>query len=186
MSFTADDELVIRQGLQDKLVAASITYPLPSPIQFVDKADFWATVESSNDTQIEIETELIKFCVITLRRCEDLRDAACDDQPLIRLTYNLYLFGDVNAERQDETDTPDAFDKLLLKAERDFMTGLFNIRAQFVGLQPMTGLPTGYDANTNEIGMDQYIRENDICRYVPDCKGFSADMQTVVEVLING
>jgi hypothetical protein len=185
MSFTQVDELVIREGLKDKLSAAGISFPLPSPLLFESKAEFWATVDPQTGKD-DVELTLASLCVVTLRKFEDVIQAACEDQPLIRLTYNLYLFREIHPERMDETETPDDFDKLLLKAERDFLTDFFSIRAQFVGLQPWTGLPTGYSAESLDISMDAFIRENDPCRHIPDIKGFSADLQTTVEVLING
>lgn len=183
MSFSEADELVVREALTDKLAAASIPYPLPSPIPFVDKADFWATVGGTNDTQIEIETELISMCVITLRKFEDLLDT-CEDDPDIRLTYNLYAFREADLTRKDETITPDDFNRKLLQCERDFMADLFNIRSQFLGLQPLTGLPAGYSGFTNSVSMDQFTREREPCRYLQSIQGFALDLQTAVEVTI--
>lgn len=185
MSFSASDEVVLREGIADKLTAAGITYALPSPLQFIDKADFWNVVDPQTG-KTDIETTLSSVCVITLRKFEDVIQAACTDEPLLRLTYNLYLFREAHPERVDETVTPDAFDALLLKAERDFIGDMFAIRAQFLGEQIFTDLPTGYSASSVDISMDAFAKENDTCRYIPDVKGFAADMQTVIEVLING
>lgn len=187
MSLTAENELTIRAAVHAKCAAAEgIGDVLPSPIFFVDKADFFAAA-APQITKKAIETTVVNFCLITLLRFEDENPVVegCEDQPLVSLTYNLYLFRQYDFERVDETSVPDAFNKKLLKAERDFLKTFFGLRNIFLGNQTLEGLPANFAVSGNSAAQSEFLGVAAECRYIPDIIGFSADLQTKIEVRIS-
>lgn len=184
MSLSSVEELAIRKALADKFaLAADAGYIIPAPVFFVDSADFFATVNALT-TQKLIETTQIAFCSLSLRKFEDSLSEGCSDEPLIRLTYNAYFFREYDFEREDESLTPDEFLKKTLKSYNRFLKAIFAARTEFLGIQNLTAA-VSFDVKTNSLIQEEFFGESEICRYIPKVRGHSADLQTIVEVLIN-
>lgn len=184
MSISGADELIIRKAIADKLAKVSgVENVVPSPIYFIDRIDFWATV-NPKVTQKDIETSPVSFCAISYLRFEDVIQEGCEDEPMVALFYNLHVFREYEYTREDENLTPDAFLKKVLKAEREFMDVLFGIRSAYLGIQPLLGLPVNYTAETNSLTQEDFADEKEPNRYVGFTEGFSADLVLRVEILI--
>lgn len=188
MSLTAEHEIIIRRAVATKMANVSDAgFIIPAPIFFVDKADFQAQINSlALDTQKELELASIAFCSISLFKFEDSPAEGCADQPLVRLTYNFYFFREFDLERADETETPDDFLKKTLKSYNSFVKAVLDARNEFLGLQSVPDLPEGFEVNTNSLTQAEFINELQTCRFIPNAKGHSVNLQLVVEILING
>jgi hypothetical protein len=188
MSLTAEIELAIRKAIAEKIAnVADAGYVIPAPLYFADRADFFATVNPLV-TQKLIETTPVAFCCLSLLKFGDSRAEGCADEPLVRLTYNLYFFREYGFERADESLTPDEFLKKNLKSYNAFIKAILDARIEFLGLQYLVSaeLPENFDVKSNSLVQeDEFIEENDKCRYVPKVKGHSVDMQATIQVLIN-
>ena len=186
MGLTAEIELEIRRQLAAKMeLVTDAGFVLPSPLFFADKADFFAVV-SPLLTQKQIELTPAAFCAISLLKFEDSPSEGCMDEPLVRLTYGFYFFREIFSEREDESETPDDFLKLLLKSYNTFINSVLDARIQFLGLSPLAGdFPAGVDVKTNSMTQPEFNEEKAACRYIADAEGHSVDLQSVVEVLIN-
>ena len=188
MSLTSDIEISIRKAIAEKLnPVLAAGFVIPAPIYFVDKADFAATVNNLLDTQKEIELSNVAFIVISLQKFEDSPSEGCADEPLVRLTYNFYFFRQYDFERADESLSPDEFLKKNLKSYNEFLKSVFDARIQFLGKQFLVSPDISFDFSiqTNSLVQSEFINENDSCRYIPQIFGHAADLQSVVEVLIN-
>lgn len=187
MSFSIAEHFTVLEHAADKCAAVSEAgYVLPAPLYFQDRADFWATVAAiALNTRDAIETSPVKFCSFSFLRYEDDIKEGCEDEPLLTLLLNIYLFHERNLEREDESGA-DSFLKKLLKNHNDFLSALYGIREQFLGTQAIAGLPEGYAAETQGLAQIDFTREMEECRFIPGVRGFAADLQLRTEVYING
>jgi hypothetical protein len=190
MSLTAEIELSIRKALAEKMAnVGAAGYIIPAPVFFVDKADYFAVIKSLIlDTQKELELTNVVFCVITLLKFEDSKAEGCGDEPLCRLTYNFHFFSQYDNERADESEiAPDEFLKKTLKSYNQFIKALLDARNEFLGIQNLVSadFPDHIDIKTNPFKQDEFIVEKGKCRYIPDAKGHSIDLQSITQVLIN-
>lgn len=186
MGLTSAVELEIRKQLAAKMaLVEDAGHILPSPLFFADKSDFFAVVNPLV-TQKQIESTPAAFCSISLLKFEDSPSEGCADEPLVRLTYNFYFFREIFTEREDETETPDDFLKLLLKSHNSFIKTVLDARIQFLGLADLIGnFPAGFYIMTNSLSQPEFNEEKEVCRYITDAEGHSVDLQSVIEVLIN-
>lgn len=183
---TAEDELVIRKELSVKVSqACPATQIIPAPIYFKEKADYFANIENLSNTQKLIETDQIDMCVISLLRFVDSENEGCPNEPLVRLTYNLYFFRSYDFEREDESLTPDVFLKQTLLSYNAFIKNILDARNEFLGLQAVPGLPSGFDVKTNSLIQDENISDLEECRFIPAENGHSVDISVTLEVLVN-
>lgn len=188
MGLTGENELSIRRALDAKLSNIDeIGYIIPSPISFNDKSDFFATVDASVNTQKEIETSGVAFCLFDLIKREDSPPEGCGDEPLVRLTYNFYFFRQYDLERVDQSETPDEFLKRNLISYNTFIGTIFSAFNEFQGIQNLTSdeLPENFDVKTNRFMQDDYIVGRGKCRYFPRVSGHSVDLESVTQILIN-
>jgi hypothetical protein len=184
MSLEIEQEMIIMRALAAR--AQNVTeagYVIPCPMEFVDKADFWAAVDPKI-TQKAIETNDVAFCMLSILKEDDDPSAGCDDNPLIYLTVNFYLFREYSAERKDETDTPDAFLKKVLKNYLLFRAAWRNLKNQFQGLQPIPDLPDGVVVNSNSLTQSAFADYKATCAVIPQIKGYSVNLQSKIEVII--
>lgn len=185
MSLSGEDELNIRRAIAEKVAGVpGVGFVIPSPVSFVEKADFFATFDPKL-TQKEIETTNIQFCAISFLKFEDVPEEGCEDEPMIALIYNLHVFSEYDFERADESGTPDSFLKGVLKSERAFLNALFAIRQEFLGIQPLDNLPDGYTGETNSVEQQDFAEEKERSRLVGSTDGFFADLTLRVEILIS-
>jgi hypothetical protein len=127
-------------------VAAVTTIPFvfPNITEFESGvSDYWAFVNSANDTQIEIETEPVVALWINdiQNTMEDLERVK--DSPLKQKRFELTLFTQLFFQRYNENATLNTFQRLLNKsnADHDFTR---------------EALQTAFDG-TNELGLDDSI-----------------------------
>lgn len=186
MSLTPENELVLVRHLRDKCAAvAQCGYILPAPIFFKGKEDFTAQIGGLFGTQKQIETAQIALTVISYLRFEDLPDQE-EEAIEVELSYNFYIFRQSTLERLDESVSPDDFLKRMLKSYHDFKAAIFNLREEFRSPQTIPALiETGdfAEAETTSLSGDDFVRENDICRYIPNVRGFSADLQGKINLI---
>lgn len=188
MSFTSDDELAIRKALANKIaIVPEAGAIIPAPVFFADRSDFWAQINSlAIIAQKQIETTNLAFCCISLLKRVDSIKEGCSDNPFIRLTYNFHFFRGYAEERSDESITPDEFLRRNLKSYNTFVRAVLDCWTQFLGVQAISGLPDGVEANSNSLEQAEFIDELGKCRYIRrgDVEGHSVNLQSVVEVLI--
>lgn len=183
MSLTPENELTVRRKLADKSASVpTIGFVLPAPIYFADKSDFWATV-APLDTRTELETTPAKFCAIYPLAFEDVPENR-QDEPLIKFTYEFYLFHERTLERADESAAPDGFSKKLLKTHSDFVAAWLDLRAEFLGVQQLNLGPEFSIAKTNSLTQRDEINNKAKCEFIPDIKGFEVRMQIVATILL--
>lgn len=187
MSVTAEQELTIAKGLAAKITEASDVsgYVFPCPIFFVDKADFWATVNALTNRR-NIEQTVAAYVIVSLLKRDDDLTEGCLDNPLVNLTYNFQLFRQYGYTRADESSSPDDFLKKNLQSYLDFKKALLEIWEEFLGIQDLPDMPDGVTAQTNALTQDEYIQENAPSGYFmkDEIKGFVVNLQCVVNVVI--
>lgn len=184
--FTSDHELTIRKALAEKLASVpEVGFILPTPIFFVDSADFWAGVNSlAVNTKDSIDRANIAFCAISLLKRVDSAKEGCGDNPFVRLTYNFHFFRGYSNERSDESYTPDAFLKATLKTYNQFVKAVLDAWTGFLGNQNIFELPDGIEGNTTSLTQAEFVEEKTPCRYIPGVNGHQVNLQEIVEVLI--
>jgi hypothetical protein len=179
MSLTPEIQLAIVRHLAEKAArVAECGYILPAPIYFNDKQDFQAQISGlALTTQKSIETAQVALTVISYLRFEDLPDGE-EQGTEVELHYKFTVFRQSNFERADETLTPDAFLKKMLKSYSDFTAAIVNLREEFRGVQLIPSL-TGdefSEAETTSLAQDDFARENAACPYIPNVRGFLAEL----------
>lgn len=183
MTLSPEEFLIVAQSLCE--IAAGIPecgYVNVSPISFVDKADFQANIgASAMNTQKRIETTQIALTTLTLskppRKPETHGEAW-------EYTFNFNVFRETGKTRLDETNTPDAFRKKVLKSYYDFLSAVMNLQAAFGSEEmPIAGLPETIIEAVAELGSeDGIIAENEPCRYLETVGGFSTDIEILVSI----
>src|SRR6185369_10958880 len=178
MSLTSEIELSIRKALAEKM--ANVTdagHIIPTPVFFVEKADFFATVNPLSTQDLIEETPAV-FCCISLLKFEDSVKEGCADEPLVRLTYNFYFFRQYDLERADETNAPDDFLKKNLKSYNLFIKALLDARVEFLGVQNLISadFPDNFDIKTNRLVQEEFMVEKGKCQYIPRIFGHSVNL----------
>ena len=185
MSITADNELLIRRAHADTIDAVTEAgYVIPAPVFFNDRADFWATVDPQT-TREDVETTAIAGCWIYPLGVEDDSEQGSDHSPLVRLTYEFYLFRSYAFARSDETETPDVFGSQVLAAHNLFTKAWIDIKAAFQGKRNIAGLPDGVFAvaRTTSLVFPEFIENRVPCQFIPNVLGFAVRMQETAELM---
>lgn len=139
MSLWIGDILTISQVLSQKLEQVfTLDWVFPSPLDFKDKADFWACISQTHDTQREIETDLIRAAWISYLRFEDSDRNV--EAPVKTLFFEFTVFHEHSFERLDESLTPDVFNKRILKTDKEHLETIFELQAIFQGTNPLAAL----------------------------------------------
>lgn len=185
----ATQELIIRKSLATTL--ASVTeagFIQPSPLYCNDVSEFWATLDASNDTKDEIDQTIIACTWLYPILFEDVADAGCMDKPLIRLTYEAYIFRQYGLAREDETDTPDVFNSKVLANHNLFIAAWLGIKNALQGRRTMDmagiGLTGFSSAFTNSVVQADDIQNQEICQFVNGIVGFSVRLRETVELQV--
>ena len=149
---------------------------IPAPLYFEDRADFWSVDPGTNyDDRKELDTSHIVFAALFYKGFEDDPDTP-EDSPLVTLRHELYCFSEYDLERVDETSTPDAYNRRLLKRIREFVAGLINLKAEFQGIVNVTG--TGLMiAETLPLTQTEDVQPRVNCEYIPNVVGTSAKFE---------
>lgn len=177
MSLSAADLKTTLAYLKTKCLtdAVYLDFVLPSPQKFNNKADFFAVMKASNDTQKEIDTDLVR-CLWMRRLRHSYSDL--EAEPFVMYYHiGFSLFSEeLEAKRLDETATPDAFNKLLLKTYQEHWDAIDSLLTQFE--QPEN---VGVD-NTDVIRLQQtdFTQENVICPFIPDAVGVLTNFECQV------
>lgn len=182
MSLTRQQDLFILEHLAAGAEnIAECGKVLPAPLEYVDKADFFASVgETSLDTQKEIETTEVAMTVLTMPKAP-VRPA--NHGGVWTYSYNFYVFREYNRERADESEMPDEFRKKLLKSYQNFRYAIFGICAEFGEEYEITGLPDGIAAALAQIDQEtDFIEENEPCRYLQVVSGYGVDLPITVRI----
>lgn len=183
MTLTPAEFLIVAERLAQ--IAADIPecgYINISPISFNDKSDFQANIGgAAMNTQKKIETAEIALTTLTLAKPPkkpEIHGEAWE------YTFNFNVFREANKKRLDETTTPDAFRKKILKSYYEFLIAVLNLQAAFGGEETIiSGLPeTILEAAAELISEDEIILENEPCRYLETVSGFACDIQILVSI----
>jgi hypothetical protein len=128
--------LTVVEAIHDKCaLATNVDTVFPTATRFTDKADYWAFVDSTNDTLLEIETELIRAVWISYLRFTD--DDRFLDSPVKQIAYEITLFTESTFERLDEPVAADAFEAKVSLTDHQHDTSLFSLQTQFQGINPL-------------------------------------------------
>lgn len=184
---TAADELLIREKLTNDIASSTGYRVIPAPIYFRDKSDYFGTDEdvadNAKDTQSELELEPIKAAWLYLKGFED-SDEGNSDSPLVFLNYEIVLFQEYYLEREDETATPDAFDKKLLLNHNEFIAAILNLKGTFQGERNLGVLSTQdyVSQRTNSITVLEEIQNMSECEFIPKVLGHKITFRERVDV----
>lgn len=183
------NEIIIRKALAATLATVTDAgFVQPSPLYCNDVAEFWATLDATKDTKDEIDQTIVPCVWLYPILFEDVPDAGCLDKPLIRLTYEMYLFRQYGLAREDETATPDVFNATLLANHNLFISAWLGIKNEFQGRRTMdmTGIGlTGFQsAITTSIVQADDIQNQDVCQFVNGIVGFSVRLKETVELQV--
>jgi len=142
MSITSANILTIIEALHDKCaLVTNVDYVFPTATRFSEKSDYWAFVDSTNDTQTEIETELINACWINYLRFED--DKPDHESPTKTIYYEITIFNEATFERLDEPPVVDTFNAKVSLTDHNHDTAVFSLQGEFQGINPL-----GLDSET--------------------------------------
>lgn len=183
------NELKVRKSLATTLATVTDAgFIQPSPLYCNDIAEFWATLDAAKDTKDEIDQTIVPCVWLYPILFEDVADSGCMDKPLIKLTYEMYLFRQYGLAREDETASPDIFNKTLLANHNLFISAWLGIKEAFQGRRTMdmTGIGlTGFSsAFTNSVIQTDDIQNQDICQFVNGIVGFSVRLRETVELQV--
>lgn len=182
----ATQELIIRKSLADTIATVSeVGFVQPSPLYCGDDEDFWATLNPTVNTKDEIDQTIIPCCWLYPISFEDVPDAGCLDKPLIRLTYEFYLFRQYGIQRvADRVVSIEIFDTELLAEHNTFVAAWLGIKNEFQGKRNLTGL-TGFTyAKTNSIVQVDDIQNQDVCQFVNGIVGFSVRLRETIDLQV--
>lgn len=181
----AASEKVLRKAIAD--MAAVVTDAgnvQPSPLYFVDAADFWNTTAGNVDTRDEIDTECVAgLWIYPLQFVDDFTSGGIDS-PLVNLTYEFYLFRQYARTREDEGDTPQLFESKCLEQHNKFVSAWLGLKSEFQGKRAIPGLDPLIFATvkTTSLTQPELIDNQAECEFVPQAVGFAVRLQCVVEV----
>lgn len=154
---------------------------VPAPIFFVDKSDFQRNVgDHTLSTQKANETSEVAFTTITFSKPPA--------KPNVHggwwtCFFNIYIFREYDAERLDESVTPDEFRKKILKSYFDFINSILDLQTEFGEEREMEiSFPEIIQALAFLEASDDFIEENEFCVYVPGVKGFSVNLPLEIKI----
>lgn len=186
MSLTAENELIIRRAQAVTIgTVPEAGYVIPAPTFFNDLSDFWQTVDPKT-TRDDIETTPIAGTwIYPIGVEDDADDPWSDHSPLVKLTYEFYLFRSYAFTRGDESETPDVFGSKVLAAHNLFTKAWIDIKAAYQGKRNISGLPadTFSVARTTSLVFPSFIENRVPCQFIPGVLGFAVKMHETVELL---
>lgn len=181
MSISASDLRLIKKAICDRLSAvADVGQVLPSRMTFMDRSEYWATVEPKKK-QKDIETDAIAFATVHVstprRRVDELNDKT------FAIDYTVRMFREAFPARVDETAAPDTFRKKLLESEDTFDAACVNVGLGFREPFEVAGLSA--DLNATVLAMDTggaevLFGEPD---WMPTVSGHHLEVQLSVEAI---
>lgn len=183
MTLSPEEFLIVARALAGK--AADIPecgFVNISPMSFVDKADFQANIgDMAMNTRTMIETANVALTTLTLRNPPQKPES--HGEPWV-YTFNYNVFRESSKKRLDESNTPDEFQKKILKSYYDFLTAVLNLNAVFGSEETaIDGLPeTILEATVELTDADDVIAEDEPGRYIRSVSGFSADVSVKVSI----
>lgn len=183
MNLNADEQIKLAEQLAEICGFVSECGTVcPAPVMFADKSDFQKNAgDHSLDTQKEIETSDAALTVITFAKLPRKPERHAGYWTYF---YNLYIFREYDAERLDESETPDEFRKKLLKSYADFVSAILGLHTQFEEETPLeTASARILECFAQFENTDEFIAEDEPCRYIPGVRGFSADVPLEVKIL---
>ena len=183
MAITKDIELTVREALAETLKAvSSIGHIIPAAHYFNGKEDFWATVNTANNTQKEIETTPIEAVWLYPVNFADTAGAA--DSPRISLSYEMYLFKQYGLERETESEIPgvDVFNEKVLKLHNEFIEAWLGIKGEFQRTANIAGIDGDEwtERKTNPVVQVEDIANQAICEFIPGIIGFAVRLRETV------
>lgn len=174
--------LTVSGAIHDKCaLAANVDFVFPTATRFTSKADYWAFVDTTKDTQTEIETDLINAVWVSYLRFAD--DDRTKDSPVKSIVYEITLFTESTFERLDETATPDPFNAKVSLTDHEHDTAVFSLQTQFQGLNPL-GLDTAVFTVAETISLAQIdnTQRETFCEFVPDTVGSVTKFECLVNI----
>lgn len=183
MNLNADELILVTEKLAEICgFVPECGAVIPAPINFVDKADFQNNVGNHLlETQKEIETSECALTVITFSKLPKKPER---HGGYWTYYFNFYIFREYDAERLDETVSPDDFRNRLLKSYTDFVNAVLGLYTQ-IGeeLQLDVGSDNFRDCILFPANDDEFIEDFDECRFVPGVNGYSVDFPVEVKIL---
>lgn len=185
MPLDRDNELNCRKALAD--IVASVPeagYVIPAARYTSGSEDFWAVADPSKTGRIDIETALIAATWIYPLIFADDFASGGHDSPLIRLSYEIYIFRQYGLEREDESDAPIVFDSKVLKAHNDFVTAWLGIKQAFQREATIAELdPEEFvERKTTPLIQIENIANQAVCEFVPGAVGYSVRLQETLKL----
>jgi hypothetical protein len=185
MGLEADQELILRQALASQLaLIPECGFIIPAPLYCNGIAEFFATLDNSQDTKEEIElTPIAAAWLYPLTFLDDFTSGGLDS-PLINFTYEIYLFRQYGLEREDETQPPEVFESMVLKQHNLFVKAWLDIKASFQGNRNIAGLDPSIFATARTTSLTQlgFIENLSRCQFVPGIVGFTVQLQETIQI----
>jgi hypothetical protein len=184
MSLSSAQILTVIKALHDRVASATnVDFVFPTATRFSEKSDYWAFVDDNNDTQTEIETELINAVWISYLRFED-NDREIDGA-IKTISYEITVFTEATFERLDETATPDTFNAKVSKTDHEHDTTVFSLQGLFQGITPL-GLDTSiYPVNeTDSLLQPESTQRLAPCAFIVDEKVLGSQTRFICEARI--
>lgn len=189
MSITSTHLLAIAESLVGSIaLATNIDWSIPSPFKFNGKEDFFAAYDDSKDTKTEIETTLIRAAWLRYLTFEDIgtddENARELDGPVKELVYEITVFHELKPfQRLDETVTPDAFNKQILKTNHEHVTAIMALCGEFQGVNSVADLLTDFAvAETISLAQTDSSEHNVECEFIPGVTGDQTKLEARIRV----
>jgi hypothetical protein len=177
---SSENLLAIAEAL-NTIVAETVPFAIPSPLPFKDKADLLAVFDSTKDTRLEIDTDLITAAWLKYMRFED--DDREKDGATRTLIYELTVFSEGSIERLDQTLIPDEFDKRVRRTNHEHVTAVMAIVGSMQSINPVPALAMDFAvAETITPAQNDFTQTDVECAYVPGMKGDQTKLELRVRV----
>lgn len=186
MSISPEQEITLRKVLAAKVAEVpEAGYVLPTPNIFAGKSDFWAQCDPTKTSQSDIEKTLINATWIYFLGFVDDPANGHNDAPLVKVTYEFYVFQQYAQIRQDETIVADPVDAKMLKKYNDFVGAVLKLREEFQGTREIAELDQAefFIKQTTSLIQPEFINNRSVCTFVPGVLGFSVRLRETVNIL---
>jgi len=185
MALDRENELKCRKALADLIATVpEAGYVVPAARYSSGIEDFWAVADPTKDTRNELETSLIAATWVYPLIFSDDFTSGGHDSPLVRFSYEIYLFRQYGLEREDESETPIVFDSKVLKEHNDFIAAWLGIKEAFQREAVIAELDPAVFAErkTGPVVQIENIANQAVCEFVPGAVGYAVRLQETLRL----
>lgn len=155
----------------------------PAAQYFSSVEEYWATVKPSNDTRLEIDTDVVSAAWLYPINFTDDFTSGGADSPLMIFEYEIYLFRQYAAERADESEAPpDVFDTKVLRQHNAFIAAWVGLKQEFQRPTTIAGLSGFVTAQTRPLTQIEDIANQAICEFIPGVIGYAVRLRASVRL----